>query len=311
MPDRRIENPARVSSRAGLALAMKQERPVSTIVSGVGYGQLFGGTSTGGGTDILSILYGGGTGTSTASPTGSPLTDLKLARAKEKEDVAKEAKTAPVARDIKAFKDGVAKARTIQDALSNPNVMKVLLTANNLSKYIQYPAAAKKALLSDPSKSDSLANRLGDSTLRNAAKSFNFAKNGLDALKKSGVIDSLSNGYAEVRWRESLESATPGLSNAMTFLNQAKSIKTADDILGDTVNRDVVLTALGVPREIAFQNLEAQEKAVSSRVDMAKFQDPKFVAKLTNQYLLNKQDQALTRQPVGSDLTSLSTRLIV
>jgi hypothetical protein len=258
---------------------------------------------------MLNTLFtGANTPASTAVSTGNPLTDLKLAQANEQADVAKEAKTPQVARDIAAFQAGLASAKDIRSALANPNVMKVLLTANNLSSYIQYPALAQKALLSDPAQSDSLVNRLSDTNLKSVAKTFNFAKNGLNALKDPKVVSALVNGYAEVLWRQSLEKATPGLANALAFLTQAKAIKTADDILGNSVNRSVVLTALGIPPQIAFQSLDAQERAVSARVDVKKFQDPKFVANMTDQYLLTMQQQAKSSTSQGTDLTSLAVR---
>jgi hypothetical protein len=281
---------------------------MSTIISGIDYSLLFsGGSST---SDIansmLNTLFGGGANTgSTAVSTGNPLTDLRLAQANETIDVAQEAKTPQVQRDIAAFQAGVANAKDIRTALENPNVMKVLLTASNLSSYIQYPALAQKALLSDPSQSDSLVNQLGDTNLLNTAKSFDFAKNGLAALQNPQVVAALTNGYSEVLWRQSLEKATPGLSNALAFLGQASSIRTVDDILGDSVNRSVVLTALGIPEEVAFQELRAQEQAVSSRVDVTKFQDPKFVTSITDQYLLTMQQQSKSSSG-GTDLTTLA-----
>jgi len=283
---------------------------MSAIISGIDYNLLFSGSSSTSdiANSMLNTLFGGGANTgSTAVSTGNPLTDLKLAQANETTDVAQEAKTPQVERDIAAFKAGVVNAKDIQTALENPNVMKVLLTANNLSSYIQYPALAQKALLSDPSQSDSLVNQLSDTNLLNTAKSFDFAKNGLAALQNPKVIATLTNAYAEVLWRQSLEKATPGLSNALAFLGQASSIKTVDDILGDPVNRSVVLTALGIPEEVAFQDLTAQEQAVSSRVDVKKFQDPKFVTSITDQYLLTMQQQAQSSATgSGSDLITLA-----
>ena len=267
---------------------------MSAIISGIDYNLLFSGSSSTSdiANSMLNTLFGSGANTgSTAVSTGNPLTDLKLAQANETTDVAQEAKTPQVERDIAAFKAGVVNAKDIQTALENPNVMKVLLTANNLSSYIQYPALAQKALLSDPSQSDSLVNQLSDTNLLNTAKSFDFAKNGLAALQNPQVVTTLTDGYSEVLWRQSLEKATPGLSNALAFLGQASSIKTVDDILGDPVNRSVVLTALGIPEEVAFQDLTAQEQAVSSRVDVKKFQDPKFVTSITDQYLLTMQQR--------------------
>ncbi len=285
---------------------------MSGIISGIDYSLLFSGSASTSdiATAMLNTLYNGGATTaSTAVSTGNPLTDLQLAQANETTAVAKEAKTPQVQRDIAAFQTGVANAKDIQTALTNPNVMKVLLTANNLSSYIQYPTLAQKALLSDPSESNSLVNQLGNTNLLNTAKSFDFAKNGLAALQNPKVIATLTNAYAEVLWRRSLEKATPGLSNALAFLGQAKSIKTVDDILGDPVNRSVVLTALGIPQEVAFQDLTAQEQAVSSRVDVKKFQDPKFVTSITDQYLLIMQQQSQSSaNNSGADLAALAVQ---
>ena len=271
------------------------------LISGMNYNLLFGNTSSSDASSgILGALYNQAR-PSTAVSTGSPITDLKLAQSNQATAVAREAKQPQVARDIAAFKSAVGKATSVQAALGNPNVMKVLLTANNLSSYIQYPALAQKALMSDPSVSSSLVHQLGNSSLLNAAKTYNFAQNGLAALKNPQVVSALADGYAEVLWRQSLNSATPGLANALTFLRQAKSITSVDQILGDPTNRAVVLTALGIPPQVAFQSLNAQEQAVSSRVKIADFQKPAFVTSLTDQYLL-----ALQQQNNGSGLATLS-----
>jgi hypothetical protein len=282
-------------------------RPMmSGIVSGINYNLLFGSESTSDvASSMLNTIYNGGTVASTAVSTGNPLTDLKLAQANETRDVANEAKTPEVQRDVAAFKAGIAQAKDIQTALSNPNVMKVLLTANGLSNYVKYPALAQKALLSDSSDSKSLVNQLTDTNLLNTTKSFDFAKNGLAALQNPKTIDALTNGYAEVLWRQSLEKATPGLSNALAFLKQASSITSVDEVLGDPINRSVVLTALGIPEQVAFQELRAQEQAVSSRVDIKKFQDPRFVTAMTDQYLLIMQQQNSSTSS-SSDLTTLA-----
>ncbi len=264
---------------------------MSALVSGMNYSLLFSATSASDASaGILGALFNPA-GPSTAVSSGNPITDLKLAKANQKTEVAREAKQPQVARDIEAFTSAVSKATSLQSALTNPNVMKVLLTANNLSNYIQYPALAQKALMSDPAVGSSLVNQLGNSALLNAAKTFNFAKHGLAALKDPKVVATIASSYAEVLWRQSLNSTTPGLANALTFLGQAKSITSVDQILGDPTNRAVVLTALGIPREVAFQSLNAQEQAVSSRVKIPDFQKPGFVTSLTDQYLLTMQQQ--------------------
>lgn len=280
---------------------------MSGIISGVDYNLLFSGTPSDNiSASMLNALYNPSAtvSSSTAVSTGNPLVDLKMAQKNEKADVAKEMKLPEVARDIQAFKDGVTKAKTVDKALSNPNVLKVLLTANNLESSIQYPGMAKKILLSDPSKPNSVVSKMNSTAWTNAVKTFNFAKNGLKTLNDPKVISTLINAYAEVKWRESLNKATPGLSSALAFLGQAKAITSVDQILADPVNREVVTTALGIPQQIAFQELRAQESAITSRLDISKLKDPKFVTNLTDQYLLAKQQssQAFT---TGTDMYSL------
>lgn len=282
------------------------------FITGVDYSQLFASSvsSTQVTNSMLATLYSGGSTNlvNAGVSTGNPLTDLKLAQANKTADIARAAKQPQVLRDIQAFTNGLAKAKTIQDALRNPNVMKVLLTANNLARYIQYPALAQKALLSDPSQANALVNRLSDSNLLAATKTFNFATTGMTTLRDPKVLASLTNGYAEVLWRQSLEKATPGLSNALAFLTQASAVKQVDDILGNSVNRDVVLTALGIPPQVAFQELRAQEQAVTSRLDVSKLQDPKFVRSLTDQYLLTKQRAALATSGGSATLSALAVQ---
>jgi hypothetical protein len=294
-------------------IVMRQQGPalMSSIVSGIDYSVLFASSlsPSDASAGILNALQAGSSGSSsTAVSTGSPLTDLKLAQKNQTADIAKEAKDPSVARDIAAFKKGVANAKDIATALSNPNVLKVLLTANGLGSQAQYPGLAKKVLLSDPADKKSLVNQLGSSTWLATVKTYDFAKNGLAELKNPKVQSALANGYAEVMWRQSLDKATPGLSNALAFINQAKSVKTVDDILGDPVNRAVVTTALGIPQQIAFQNLTAQEHAVSTRLDVKKLQDPKFVTSLTDQYLLIMQQNARASAGNGAGLFSLAVQ---
>jgi hypothetical protein len=280
---------------------------IGGIVGGIDYSLLFSSSSSTSDASaaILNALYSS-TPLSTAVSTGNPLTDLKLAQQNQTADVAKEAQVPQVARDIAAFQQAVANAPDIKTALSNPNVLKVLLTANNLGDQVQYPALAQKVLLSDPSDSNSLVNQMGNTTWLNAVNTYNFAKNGLAELQNPKVVSTLTNAYAEVMWRQSLDQATPGLANALSFLGQASSIHTADDILGDATNRTVVTTALGIPEQIAFQDLTAQEQAITNRLDISKLQDPKFVTSLTDQYLLIMQQNAKASAGGGTDLTSLA-----
>ena len=266
---------------------------MSGIVSGMNYSLLFStGTESNIDSDMLATLYSGTTSsavTSTLVSSGNPLTDLTLAQSQEATDVAQVEKQPVVESAISEFKSAVANAPDIQTALSNPAVQNVLLTANGLSNYIGETALVQKLFMSDPTDPNSLVNQFGDAEWLNTVQSYNFAQNGLAELQNPQTVSALTDSYAEMEWRNSLNQATPGLSNALSFLNQASSIKSPSDILDNMVNFEVVTTALGIPTAIVNQDTSAQTTAISTRLDISKLQDRNFVTSLTDQYLLTMQ----------------------
>ena len=254
---------------------------------------------------LLPALYG----TSGSAPgTSNPIASLTQAAAQQTKQVALTAARPEVSRDIAGFTKALAKAKTPADLLNNPLALKVLLTANGLGDRVAATALAKKALLSDPDKPGALVNTLADTRWKTVARTYAFATKGLAVLKDPRVISTITNGYAEVTWRKTLDQTTPGLSNALDFQKRAASIRTVDQVLSDPTFREVLTMALGVPKEIAFQNLKAQENALSTRIDLTKFQDPKYVAQFTRRYLI----QAAANAPAatsGTDLISLAARV--
>jgi hypothetical protein len=287
---------------------------MSGIVSGINYSLLFS-SDTSATADasaaILNALYSGASGTAAPSnwvSTGNPLIDLKIAQSDQTADVAKEALQPQVSQAINAFKTAVANAPNIQTALANPDVQQVLLTANGLSDYLGDTALVQKVFLSNPSEPTSLVNQLGDSTLLSAVQTYNFGTTGLAELQNPKVVSTLTSAYAEVQWRQSLDAATPGLSNALDFLSQASSIKSVNDILDNYTNFEVVTTALGIPQGIVNQDITAQQQAIASRIDIKQFQDPNYVTSLTDQYLLTMQENNQSNTGDSTSLTALAVQ---
>ena len=266
---------------------------------------LFGGTSSGASTgSLLATLYGY---SSAATSTGqNPVTALQSAETDQTKGIAETAQQPAVARDVQAFRTAVGNAKDVQSLLANPTVMKVLLTANGLSDQIPYTALAQKALTSDPTDTKSLANKLSDTRWKSVAQTYDFATKGLAVIQQPKVLDTIASAYAEVTWRQSLDATTPGLSNALTFRQEASTITSADQILGDPVMRTVVTTALGIPEEIAFQDLSAQEQAITNRMDITKLQDPKFVESFVQRYLIAAG--GTSTQSTTTDLASLAVQ---
>jgi hypothetical protein len=259
---------------------------------------------------LFSALYAS-SGSAVSTPA-SALQALAQAENNQLSDIASTAAQPQTARDIAAFIAGVNSAKSVSAALSNPAVLKVLLTANGLGDQIGYTALAQQALTSNLADSSSLANSLPDTSWKSAAQTYQFATAGLSVLKQPSVLQTVAIAYAEVQWRDSLDAANPGLSNALTFRSQAASITSVDQILGDPVMRDVVTTALGLPLEIAVQPLEAQEKAITSQLDISQFKSPKFVEQFIQRYLVTEAANATSSAPASLDsLATAASGLVV
>lgn len=261
------------------------------------------GNSTTSSLGMLQAIYGQGVGNAASS---DPLGALRRAEASQTKGIAVTEKQPAVARDITAFKKAIASAPDAASLLKNPDFLKVLLTANGLADQVAYPALAQKVLLSDPSDGKSLVSRLANTTWTATNKTYQFSAKGLAVIQDPAVQAKLADAYAEVQWRQSLDTGTPGLSNALTFRAQASTINSAYDILGNSVLRDVVTTALGLPRQIAVQPVETQATAITSRMKLSQLKDPRFIDTLTQRYLLDKQASAAIGSPPS--LGSLATQ---
>ncbi|MDE2581524.1 MAG: DUF1217 domain-containing protein [Rhodospirillales bacterium] len=281
----------------------------TTLNSLPGLSSLFAAVSGGnaGTSSLLGTIYN--TGTAAVSLSGqNPITALSNAETNQTQDIKATAAEPAVQRAIGAFTKAVQTATSPQQLLSNPTVMRVLLTANGLADQIPYTALAQKTLLSNVNQTGSLANQLTDTRWKPVVQTYDFANKGLSVIQTPSVISTIANAYAEVTWRTSLDATTPGLSNALTFRQNAASVTTVDQILGDPVLRSVVTTTLGIPLQIAFQPLEAQQKAITSRLDIKKLQDHTFVQQFAQRYLIAMAQSASASSTTQPSLSALAVQ---
>jgi hypothetical protein len=151
-----------------------------------------------------------------------------------------------------------------------------------------------------------LANTLSDTRWKTTAQTYDFANKGLSIIQNPKTLDAIANGYAQVQWENSLDQTTPGLSSALDFKSRASTITSVDQILGDATFRRVVTTAFGLPQQIAFQPLQTQEQAISTRLDVKQFRNPTFIDNLTKQYLIaNAENNSGTSTSTSSSAGSL------
>lgn len=257
----------------------------------------------------LSLLYGQASSTSRSSL--DPIQALQQAERDQPKKIAAEARKPEVQRDLAAFRKAVGGAKDVKTFLANPTVQRVLLTANGLGDQLGYPALALKALMSKLNDPSSVANQMPNPRWKAAAATYDFAAKGLTVLRDPKVLDTVTSAYAEISWRKSLDAATPGLSDALSFREKAGSVRNAYDILGDATLRRVVTKALGIPDEIAYQSLNAQEKAISSKLDVKKLRDPGAVDALIKRYLIVASNGGDQPPPTTAQLAAQAFGLLV
>lgn len=249
---------------------------------------LFSGSSSAGISDsLLNTIYG------TGGFAGSdPVQALQIAQATQGQEIAATQQQPSIARDIAAFDGAVQSATSPAQLLANPTVQKVLLTASGMSDQIGFSALATQALLSNPSDPNALVNQLSDTRWLTVNQTYNFATQGLSVIQTPSVLSTIASGYAEQTWYQSLNAVTPGLANALSFIQRAPSITSASQILGDMSLLNVVTTALGIPPQIVLQDSAAQQQAITSQLDISRLTDPSYVQGITDQYLIATQQQS-------------------
>jgi hypothetical protein len=259
---------------------------------------------------LLGILYGNSSSNSPGTSGQSPVQALLSAQKNETTGVKLTAQQPDVKTAMAAFTKAVNGASNLTAALANPVVLNVLLTANGMSDQIGNTALAVKVLTSNLNDPNSLANVLTDTRWKTLAQTYNLSVNGLSILQNPTTISAIAQGYAQMTWETNQDASTPGISAALTFIQQAASITSIDGVLSNATVRNVVTTALGVPEQIAFQSLNAQEQAISTRLNVKDLQDPTFVQNFAERFLImNNVNSSSLPSASSTDITALATEL--
>jgi hypothetical protein len=191
-------------------------------------------------------------------------------------------------RAMEQFRRAVDRAPDARAALRDPRVLQVIATAMGIPDGAQQPGLAQRTLLEDPGKTEALVNRLPDGRWKAAAQALRLDQRGIDALRDPEVQARLQDGLVRARWRQELEASQPGLGDAQLFRDTAANADGPYAVLGNAVLRRVVSGALGLPPQLAIQSVEAQARALESKLNLEKLKDPKEVQRLAERYLIGR-----------------------
>jgi hypothetical protein len=169
------------------------------ILSSSVLNMLYGSSASAGSVDF-SFLTKGASGATAAADVGSIKVALANAEKNEARQLAQTAKDPQVQKDLARYAKVVANAKSIDDVLNDPIARKVLMTANGLKADVDNIGLLKKAMMSDPGDSKSLAAKLAgiNGAWIDFARKFDLAANGIDRLHPQ--TDGMKG-----RWRVNLE----------------------------------------------------------------------------------------------------------
>lgn len=249
---------------------------------------LFASSTSSGGVDFSFLTKnasGSGAGTVGA---GSIKVALANAEKNEAKQLAQVARDPQVAKDLARYAKVVKNAKTMDDVLNDPVARKVFMTANGLKASVDFVGLAKKALNSDPSDGSSPAARLAsiNGAWYDAVKKWPVGLAGIGVLQVSDAVAEISQDYVGEKRLDMLDEQLPGLGSAVLFKQIAPNLKDAIGILGSPLGREIITTALNIPKQIAVQSVEAQQKAINQRMNPAKLSNPTYVNTIAERYLM-------------------------
>lgn len=213
-------------------------------------------------------------------------------------------KRSDVQRDITYFKENIGNVESVDDLFKDTRLLNFVLSAFDLESESANKGKIRKILESDLSDEDSLANRFSDTRFLKMAQALNVAEDGVSTLTSDSMVNSLVDKYQQLEYERHLDEQAPGVRAAIEFSRRIQDATSTVSLLADSVLREVVTVANAIPKEIAYQETEAQVTAVERKVDLDELKsDPNAVEKMVSRYLVLKDSSSTSSS--GSYLLDL------
>ena len=169
-------------------------------------------------------------------------------------------------RQVDYYNANIGKVKTVDDLMNDYQLYSYAMTSYGLSDMTYAKAFMKKVLSSDLSDSSSFANKLTDPRYKQMAEAFNFGTTtGLTAQTGDNTISMVGSDAKDATtdeqiglYQQSFTTEETNAADATTYYdNNIGSVKTVDDLLGNTQLLDYVLKGQGIdPTDISTSFLK-------------------------------------------------------
>lgn len=244
-----------------------------------------------------------------------------LKRTMERQQAIQQA--APVQqRDEAYFRDKIGKINTAEQLVSDKRLLRIALTAFGLEADVNSKAFIQKILEGGTLKEGSLANRLADKQYQKLSAAFGFGDFSVPSTKISTFPDEILKQFRA----RSFETAVGEQNNTFRLaLNAERELpalaaRPISDkakwftILGNSPLRQVVQTALGLPKSFSSIDLDQQVSVLKTRAEAAfgsseisQFTDPKKIEGLIRSFMVRSDIQ---QQGTGNSPASIALQLL-
>jgi Protein of unknown function (DUF1217) len=225
-------------------------------------------------------------------------------------------------RDEAYFRDRIGKADTAEKLVNDKRLLRVALAAFGLEGDVNSKAFIQKILEGGTLKEGSLANKLADKQYQKFAAAFGYGDFSVPRTKISTFADEILTQFRA----RTFESAVGQQNNSYRLaMNAEREIpvlasRTVSEnakwytVLGNAPLREVMQTALGLPKSFSSIDLDQQVAVLKKRTeaafgsaDLGQFKDPAKVEALTRRFLLQSemQGQAAANSPAATALMLL------
>jgi hypothetical protein len=225
-------------------------------------------------------------------------------------------------RDEAYFRAKIGKIDTADQLVADKRLLRVALTAFGLEGDVNNTAFIRKVLQDGTIREGGLANRLADKQYQKLSATFGFGDFSVPRNKLSDFPDKILTQYRA----RTFETAVGDQSNTYRLaLNAEREIpalatSTMSDtakwftVLGNAPMRQVMQTALGLPKSFSSIDIDQQVSVMKTRAEAAfgsdtvtQFSDPKKLDALVRRYLVraDMQDQSGTTSPAALALQLL------
>lgn len=215
----------------------------------------------------------------------------------------------PVARATDYFRDNIGKIETAADLVKDRQLLTVALGAFGLDDDINNKFFIEKILSEGTLDEGSLANRLSDPRYRNLSDAFGFGDFPFPLTTQPRFVNDIINRFEARQFERAVGETNNDFRLAMNLSVGLEDITSATSspnaqwftLFGNPPLRQVVQTALGLPKEIASIDIDLQLQVFKDRAQsvfgtdkISDFSDPDIQEKMIRLFLIRSETTNVT-----------------